>query len=196
MTTATTPTSELDAVNLMLQVIGESPLSSLSDTTVVYAVIAQQVLSETSRAVQSKGWHFNTEENFPLLPDLSTKEINTPLNCLRVDTTGADASTDVVQRGKRLYDRTKHTFQFDKGLKVEMVVLLPFEDLPETARHYIAVRAARIFQARTVGSETLYSFTAQDERDALVNLKKAEGITADHNILTDNWTVARSLQRR
>lgn len=196
MTTATTPTTELDAVNLMLSVVGESPLSSLSGTTVVYAEIAQQVLSEVSRTVQSKGYHFNTEIDFPLLPDTETKFINVPLNCLRVDTSGYDQDTDVVHRGTRLYNRLKHTFQFEKQLLVEMVVLLPFEEVPESARHYIAVRAARVFQARTVGSDALYQFSAQDERDALVSFKNAEGNTADHNILTGSYSVAKILQRR
>lgn len=196
MTTSTTPTSELEAINLMLSVIGESPLSSLADTTVVDAVLARQVLSEVSRAVQTKGWHFNTEKAFPLLPDASTKEINVPLNTLRVVTVYPDQGTDAVHRGKRLYDRQNHTYQFSKGLAVDMVVALPFDELPESARHYVAVRAARVFQARTVGSDTLYAFSAQDEKDALVAFKKAEGVTGNHNMLTGSYSVARILQRR
>jgi len=195
MTTSTTPTSELEAVNLMLSAIGESPLSSLSDTTVVDAVLARNILSEVSRAVQSDGWHFNTETAFPLLPDFTSKEINVPANCLRVVTVYPDEEVDAVHRGKRLYDRKNHTYQFSKGLKVDMVVVLPFEELPETARRYIAVQAARVFQGRSVGSDTLHAFTALDERNALVALKRAEGVTGKHNILTDSWSVARILQR-
>jgi hypothetical protein len=196
MTTSTTPTTELDAVNLMLSVIGESPLSTLLDVTVVDAVMSQQVLSEVSRTVQARGWHFNTEKKYPLLPDAITGEINVPLNCLRVDTTYPDQDTDAVHRGKRLYNRRTHTYQFTKGVMVDMVVVLPFEELPETARHYIAVRAAREFQARTVGSDSLYSFTAQNEKDARSTFIKAEGVTADHNILTGSWSVSNILQRR
>lgn len=195
MTTSTTPTTELEAVNLMLAVIGESPLSSLDDSTVVDAVLARNVLSEVSRAVQTKGWHFNTETEFPLLPDASTKEISVPTNCLRVVTTYPTSDVDAVHRGKRLYDRKNHTYQFTKTVTVDMVVVLPFDELPETARHYIAVRASRVFQARTVGSETLYSFSKQDEQDALTALKKAEGVTGKHNILTGSYSVSRILER-
>jgi hypothetical protein len=46
-----------------------------------------------------------------------------------------------------------------------------------------------------VGSEALYQFTALDEKDALIDLKKAEGITGDYNILSGNPTVSRSLRR-
>lgn len=195
MTTSTTPTTELEAVNLMLSVIGESPISSLSDVSVVDAVLAKQVLSEASRTIQSKGWHFNTEKAFPLLPAVFEKTINVPSNCLRVDTVYPTEDVDAVHRGSRMYDRKNHTYQFDKTLKVDMVVLLPFDELPEAARYYIAVKAARIFQARTVGSDALWQFTATDEKDALTAFKKAEGNTADHNILTGNISVARVLRR-
>jgi hypothetical protein len=77
-----------------------------------------------------------------------------------------------------------------------MVVVLQFDELPETARHYVSVRAARVFQARTVGSQLLYSFTDKDERDALVSLKRAEGVTGKHNILSGSYSVSRILQRR
>lgn len=196
MTTATTPTSELDAINLMLSVIGESPISTLSSITVVDAVLARQILSEVSRAVQSTGWHFNIEKAYPLLPSLPSHEISVPLNCIRVDTVYPDQDVDAVHRGTRMYDRRNHTYAFTKSLKVDMVVALPFEELPESARYYIAVRAARVFQARTVGSDALYQFTAQEEKDARVAFKKAEGSTADHNMLTDSWSVAQTLQRR
>lgn len=196
MTTVLTPTSELEAINTILSVIGESPISSLSEvSSVADAVTAQSILSEVSRQVQTKGWHFNTEKDFELTPDTFNKEIVIPSNALRVDSMGDDREVDVVQRGHRLYDRVKHTFSFSKSLKCHLVVLLPFTDLPQAARHYITVKAARIFQSRTVGSEALYQFTSVDERDALLDLKRSEGITGDYNILTSNSTVFRSLIR-
>jgi hypothetical protein len=152
-------------------------------------------LSEVSRQVQTKGWHFNTEKDFELSPEAFSKEITIPTNALRVDTSGNSRETDVVQRGNRLYNRTTHTFQFAESLKCEIVVLLPFEDLPQAARHYVTIKAARVFQSRTVGSDALYQFTSIDERDALLDLKRNEGITGDYNILTSNSTVFRSLIR-
>lgn len=196
MATVITPTTELEAINTILSVIGESPISSLADiSSVADAVTAQSILSEVSRQVQTKGWHFNTEKDFELTPDTFSKEITVPSNALRVDTSGDSRETDVVQRGTRLYDRIKHTFQFSASLKCEIVVLLPFDQLPQAARHYVTIKAARIFQSRTVGSEALYQFTSLDERDALLDLKRNEGITGDYNILTSNPTVFRSLIR-
>jgi hypothetical protein len=196
MTTVLTPTTELEAINTILSVIGESPISSLSEiSSVADAVTAQSILSEVSRQVQTKGWHFNTEKNFELSPEAFSKEIVIPTNALRVDAMGSDRLLDVVQRGSRLYNRETHTYIFESSIKCDLVILLPFTDLPQAARHYVTIKAARVFQARTVGAEALYSFTAIDERDAMADLKRAEGITGDYNILTGNSSVYRTLIR-
>lgn len=187
--------TELEAVNLILSVIGEAPLSSLAEVSgSADAVLAYQVLNEVNRAVQSHGWHFNTEGNYKLTPEISTGEIILPGNCLRVDTMGIDAGLDVVQRGSSLYDKTNRTYRFSKAILTEMVLLLDYSELPQTARHYVAVRAARVFQNRAVGSETLFNFSARDEQDAKNDLKRTEGITGDYNFLTGS-AVARVLDR-
>jgi hypothetical protein len=196
MSTVLTPTTELEAINTILSVIGESPISSTSEiSSVADAVTAQSILSEVSRQVQTKGWHFNTDKEITLSPDTYSGEITVPTNCLRVDSSGADREVDVVHRGTKLYDRKNHTYKISKQIVVDMVVLLPFTELPQAARHYITIKAARIFQSRTVGSDALYQFTTLDERDAMIDLKRAEGITGDYNILTGNPTVFRSLRR-
>ena len=193
---ALTLTSELDAVNIMLGTIGESPISSLdSSTGVADAVIARQTLSEVAIQVQEEGWHFNVEAKFVLTPSSDTGEIYLPTNCLEVDTSGPDAQLDVAMRGRKLYDRTNHTFIFSKSITTEMVLMLEFEELPQAARHYITVRAARVFQQRVIGSETLGTFTERDEVRARTALKRFEAKTADYNILTSNYGVMRVLDR-
>jgi hypothetical protein len=193
---ALTLTSELDAVNIMLGTIGESPISSLDASTgVADAVIARQVLSEVAIQVQEEGWHFNVDTNFTLTPSSDTGEIFLPANCLEVDTSGPDAQMDVAMRGRKLYDRVNHTFVFTKSIKAELVLMLEFDELPQAARHYITIRAARVFQQRVVGSDTLGSFTERDEVRARTALKRFEAKTADYNILTSNYSVMRVLDR-
>lgn len=189
------PTTELDAVNTMLSAIGEAPVNSVEDNGVVDAVMARQILRDTSRSVQARGWHFNTEKNFPLTPTYPDKEIRLPASLLRIDTVMGDSIVDVVQRGSRLYDRRNHTYTFDRPLRVDMVVYLPFEEVPEVARQYITLRASRIFQERTVGSGELSRFASVEEAKALSALHEFESDTADYNILTDNYSVARVLER-
>lgn len=188
-------TTELEAINSMLTTIGESPVSSVDNNGVVDAAIAYQILQEVSREVQGRGWHFNTEVNFPLVPRYSDKNIVLPDNTMEVDSTEEDWDIDVVQRGDRLYNRKEHTFKFDKTLKATLIIQLPYEELPQYVRNYISVRAARIFQKRTVGSAELDGFTSQDEVRALVNLEDAEARTADYNVFNGNQSILRVLDR-
>lgn len=190
------PTTELQAVNSMLYTIGESPVSSVADNGVVDAATALSTLQEVSREVQARGWHFNTEEGYRLMPTYPDGEIRLPDNVLRVDAVVNGArDLNVTSRGKRLYNKKNHSYRFKKAVTVNMVVLLDFEDLPEFARGYIGTRAARIFQTRTVGSAELNSFSANDEARALVQLEEAEAETADYNILSGNSGVAEILYR-
>jgi hypothetical protein len=192
---APTLTSELDAVNTMLSTIGESPINSLDDISgVVDAVIARSVLNEVLVQVLEESWHFNTDTNYTLSPDNDGFIYLAP-NVIQVDTTGQDELFDVAMRGSRLYDKENHTYQFTKSIQTNLTYILPFEELPQAARHYITIRAARVFQTRVVGAVTLHAFTETDELRARASLRKFEGNTADYNILTGNYSVMRVLDR-
>jgi hypothetical protein len=190
-----TQSTELEAINLMLSAIGESPINTLEDNGVVDAIMARQILDSTSREVQSRAWHFNSENGVTLTPIYPSNYIPLPPNCIRVDTTKGDQQRDVIQRGLWLYDKDNHTKQFTKALIVDMVILLPFDELPESARQYITIRSARVFQERIVGSSELSQFTQGDELRSLVVLKEAEAETSDLNILTGSQSVSKIWRR-
>lgn len=183
MTTATTPTTELEAVNTMLSCIEEAPVVSLDDTGLVDVATARAVLSEVSRAVQKSGWKFNREADYPLVRDIDGN-IPVPANVMKLKAAEEYRDRKITTRGTRLYDLKNHTYVFTEDLKVDVVFLLSFEELPEAARHYITVRAARVFQTRVLGSETLQKFHEDDEGMALIDLNEAEGDTGDYNIFT------------
>lgn len=189
------PTTELEAINTMLSTIGESPVNTVEDTGNVDVVIARQILQSVSREVQARGWHFNTEKNYNITPN-SDGYLVLPTTVLKVDTVYPDDSKDVVVRGSKLYDRENHTYVFTDAVKVDMTVLLTFDELPEVARNYVTIRASRIFQERVVGSDTLQAFNSQDEARAMVSLMEYEADTADLNILSGNYSVYRILGDR
>jgi hypothetical protein len=186
-------TSRLDAVNTILTACGEQPVNSLDGTT-ADAANAETILDEIVREVQAEGWHFNTEDAVVLTPDTSGN-ISLPTNVCRVDASQSDLTqVDAVQRGTRLYNRGTHTYTFSKPFTAELVYLLPFEELPETARRLIAVRAARVFHARFIGSEVEHRFTEEDESRARMALKSSDIANSDPNIFTTNpafWQVRR-----
>jgi hypothetical protein len=196
MTLATTPMTVLEAVNVLLGSIGEAPISSLNGITAVDAITAKSILSEVSRDVQSRGWHFNTEENFLLEPTQPHNYIYLPADTLEVDTNKSQRGHDVVMRGNRLYDRGNRTYEFTGAVRVDLTRLLPYEDLPQSARQYIAVRAARVFQARVLGSQTLNEFTETAESEAWVHLFKHDARQADRNIGTGSSMMLNTIHRR
>ena len=190
----TTPTTELDAVNVMLTSIGESPVNTLG-SGLQEAEIAEVVLDNVSRDVQSAGWHFNTEIRYTLNRNV-VNEINLPANVIKVDKSSLlrDYELDVVERGRKLYDRIGNTYTFSKDIEVNMVVLLSFDEIPEVARRYITLRAARTYQQRIIGNDTLSKMLAMDEQQAFVSLREAEAEVSDYTIF-DNYDTYRALDR-
>ena len=191
---AMTPTSELDAVNQMLVSIGEAPVNVLN-SGLQEAEIAQTTLTNVSRDVQSQGWYFNTELRYTLNRD-TNNEINLPNNCVKIDRTQVyrDYDTDVVERNRKLYDRVKNSYVFDENLVVNMTVLLEFNELPEVARRYITLKAARMFQDQTVGAQELHGYQLDDEQFAYIRLREAESESMDYNVF-DNYDTYRVLDR-
>ena len=192
------PTTELGAVNTMLSVIGESPINSLEGDLPADALVAQQVLGEVCREVQSKGWYFNTEHEYPLTPD-ENGEIAIPSNAVHVD---PDLSINVgiaaVPRGTKLYNLNDHNYVFNGKIYADIVFLLAFTEIPQAARHYITIRASRKFHDRVVGSGTLHDFSEKDELDALTKLQHEDSKQADRTIFGRNilsgWDVARTIR--
>lgn len=173
-------TTKLEAVNTILSVIGEAPINTLSPPGFPAASMALAVLEEVNRAVQTQGWNFNTETDVELTPDVN-QEILLPDNILDIDSI---EGRNLVERQNKLYDKDENTFLFDDPVKVEWKLLLDFEEIPEAARHYITIRAARVFQNRQVGSEVLNSFTEQDELKAMVGIRRYQTRSLDSNLLT------------
>ena len=189
-----TPTTRLEAINLMLSVIDEAPIHSLEVTGLADADVAQQILHEHLRALQTRRWNFNFEQEYTLAID-GSGFITTPLNALFVDVSDCEGAIDATTRGGRLYDRKNHTYVFTKSLKCDIQFFLEYEDLPEAARYYVAVAAAHAFQGRIQGSTTAYRFTSESVATAWLSLMEAEGEEDDSNILSGSYSVARVLLR-
>lgn len=181
--------TELEAVNILLTTIGEAPVNTLTGNQVTDVSIANQVLNEVSREVQSQGWHFNTEQRVPLTPN-SNSQIPIPANVSRIDTPYFNA----VVKSEKLFDLTERSYTFTDVVYADIVYYQDFVELPDVAKRYITVRAARIFSDRMLNSETIHKMTSRDEELALINLREYEGDTADFNMM-DSYSVARVLNR-
>ena len=193
--TATAMLSELEALNMMLTAADEAPVQSISQPGHLPLSIAKAVLDDTNRTVQSVGWAFNTEYAFPLTKDVTGKIAVAP-NTLARDVDDKWTTVDPVQRGAWLYDRKAHSFTFTSDLTATVTLLLPWGDLPQAARQYIAIRAARSFQVRMQAGDAVYKLTEGEEQAALLALQAFEADAADANFLTDSYSVASVLAGR
>ena len=176
-------TTELECINIMLAAIGEAPVNSLTGTVPVDVRLAQSTLTEVNKQVQAEGWSFNTEIDVTLTRNASNN-IVLGTDVLRVDAQTHDhPSIDPIQRGLKLYDRKKNTFVFDEDLKCTVVYFRSFDELPEQARSYMTIKAARIFVDRLVSDQSLRTYTQEDEIRARSVLMETDLSNADHNIL-------------
>jgi hypothetical protein len=176
-------TTELSAVNVMLSLMGNSPINSLSTPYGADVAQARNLLGEVSLDVQTEGFQFNTEEDYTLVRDANNK-IPVPTNAIAIDAK-TDWSSDVVFRAGYLYDRKNHTDVFDHDVHCEITFAFAFDELPETMRRYVMIAAARKLQVRFLGSEQQEAFTRDDETRARVRMLQDQGNTADVNIFAD-----------
>lgn len=180
--------SKLEAVNIILDSIGEAPVSSL-ESGLPDAEAAETKLNEINKSVQAKGWHQNTEKNLKLSPD-DNGNILVSSNYLRVDTTQSSKGINVAPRTFQaklmLYNIKKQTYVFTQPLYCDVILLLTFEDLTLELSNYIAYRTARKFQESQMQSTTLDGFTVRSEMECYAALLDSETENEDTNILTDN----------
>ena len=69
-------------------------------------------------------------------------------------------------------------------LAADVIWLLPWDDVPEAYNRWVTIRAARIFSDRSLGSEALFKYTKEDEKDAQAELERIEMEQEQSNMLT------------
>ena len=180
MALAYTPTSELEAINIMLSLIGEQPVNTL-EGTYTEALLARTALHTKSREIQKIGLQCNSEEEYTLNPTVDGYYM-VPSDALRINP--SELGLDVVWRGDKLYDRYEHTYTFTtSSMDVDVVFFLPFTSLPESARFYITIAAGRRFAEDVIGSSDIAAFTEDDEMKALTQLMQDEADMDDTTLL-------------
>lgn len=173
-------TDQTKAVNILLQTIAEAPVNDIEATESVEVAGALAALMEEALTVQTEGWHFNREEDWPISPDTNS-HILLPTNTLwiaRAYWQAGGSEFKAVERGRRLYNRQDRTYEFDAPVCVDMVVNLDWTDLPEYARRYITLRAGRLFQGRIQGSQIVDRIT-EDELGAALRVIHAREDAAE-----------------
>ena len=181
MATTLQPITELEAINQMLGAISEAPISTLAVSGDLNVSVAIQMLYDVSREVQNVGYNFNTEDRYPI--SLTTdNELLVPSNALLSELADDFRDMSVTARGQRLYDKKNHTYIFDKSIKMNLVLFLAWELLPQPARQYITIKAARRFQRRMLGDDLVDGLTGQEEMESKAQLQDADATASQYNL--------------
>ena len=175
--------TELSAVNSILGSIGQSPVTDLNFTNPEIEFI-YNLLKESNVEVQSEGWVYNREDHYPFTPD-ANKHISVPSNVLRMDVCEEEVyrTTDVVKRDGKLYNKVKHTYEFDEPLDMNVVWLFPFEDLPQPFKRLIVAKASTRAAVQLVSNPTLVQLLGQQEAYTRAIVLEYECNQGDHNFL-------------
>jgi len=178
-------TSFLQAVNRVLQMLGEAPVNSLQGQFGL-AKQAEDSLNDVSRTLQTEGWSFNTDLEKTLERN-SSNEIELSSNVSRVVVDNLEyPDIDVVQRGDKLYDRRNNRYTFDEDLIVDMTTILEWDFLPEHARQYITIKAGRQLQEAIIGSSDLTKLNLTQELEARSAFLEEETSKTEHSMLRGN----------
>ena len=176
------PMTELQAVNMLLAAIGEAAVSSLETATTVEVTQAKNLLSNTNRAIQQKGWHFNTEWDVVMTLDL-TSRVPIASNVLSIMIPNKLTTLRGREGSPFLYDLENNTFTFGSAPNNAVTItLLDFVDTPHTFRQYVTVRSARIFQDEIIGQVSAEQINRIEESEAYADLLDDETDRAGYNV--------------
>ena len=176
--------SELNMVNDSLIAVGETPFveGTLVDMLPIGSdgEVSKRIIRTTMIEVQSRGWYFNTDYDFTLIPD-SHGFITMPPNTLRLDF-GFSEGNRYAEKNGQIYDYLNQTFIIEEPIVADVVWLVDYAELPAEAYEYISSRSARKAQQRIIGSPETDSFTVRDEADAFTNLMRRQLQSQDYSI--------------
>ena len=189
------PLSTLDAVNVVLQARGERPTAQLGASARSAAREAEDALASQSSIVQGQGWNFNTDHSVELVPNTSG-EILLPEGLITFTPERIPTGSRPVDRGGRLYDSGNNTYVFSGPVTATLLFLLPFTDLPQPARWYIALSAAYEYGNRSVPGSPSLRPTEGQVIAAKARLEQNDLNTGPSNLRTTNPHFRRMRRRR
>lgn len=182
--------NELDVVNACLQSMGRAPINSLAGGSPIITS-AQASLRTALMEEQAIGWWFNRE--------LVTLTANTdgqyycPADTL--DLTTDENPPWLSTRGSRLYDnRIGDYFKSTGNITVDLVRLIPLDDLPYQAQRLVQCAAVLNFQRSFDADDQKIKTVTQDYGKALGLLRAAHIRAVKANMLY-NGESGRRMQR-
>ena len=173
----------LDAVNSILSSINEDGVNSLVDLEDTDAINALNMLKEVNRTFQSRGWSFNTFENFTLNVDVMNHKIQWPDNVLSI----ISEDYNVVKQNGYVYDIDNQTYVFPADIQATVVLFMDFSSIPVSAQEYVIAKASSKFSNRYLGDDSLSKMLLQREQEAWSYFNEYEHLAEPANMLENTY---------
>lgn len=167
---------ELEALNMLLRLIGSSPVNAI-DTAHPDAANARATLDRIRKSTQKSGWWFNTDYSVTFQPD-ENKEIRIPK-----EVSTAVFNDRYVVRGKKLYDKYNQTFQFTDNVTANKTIRrLDWDDMPESVQLYCSYYAGAQFVRDEIEDQVKKSDLERDAGLAMLDVKKEHLEQGQYNV--------------
>lgn len=187
--------SKLQAINEMLLLSGESPVSSLDGSAGVDTSIAEQILDQKTIDAQARGLANNLtvrtltsdSQGVILLPsDVMSADMLTHVESDRDDVVYARVSTRGWEQGApymyNLTDDTKY-FTASTDFDVEVIIQVSWEDMDTPVQKDITTQASRQYQMLSQGDGAVDGYLSQLEAFYGAKAKGADVRAKGYNTL-------------
>ena len=208
--------TKLQAINEMLLLSGESPVSDLDGSSGVDTSVAETILDQKTIDAQARGLANNLTIR-TISPDASGK-LYVPADCLsatmltavssarsnsggipvqlaRVTTRGWENVPNTAAYFYNLTDGTD-VFPTDHDYDIEVILDVSWEDMDTPVQKDITTQAARQYQMLTQGDGAVDSYIAQLEQFYGAKSKGADMRSKDYNIFNMNPLARRAIDRQ
>lgn len=149
------------------------------------AELADVAIEEAKVELLSKGFIFNTDTEWQLIPDV-TDTIVIPYGALSVDATSS--SSDYIAKDNKLYNKSTHDFKFTEVVTADIIWNIDFDDLPSHAQVVIVNMAKEKLYLRAIGIDETLTVLRQDTIMSHSVLIREEMGLGDYSIYDDGAT--------
>lgn len=169
--------NELEAINMLLRLIGSSPVNSKS-TPHPDVANARTTLDRIRNQAQRRGWWFNIAYNVYMEPN-DRGEVVIP------DTWTTVVLDDraLVKRGNKVFHTVNRTFLFqDKVLAKRIVEILDWDDMPGIMQEYCAYFAGSQFVRDELEDPQKSASLDQSAAQTLIDVRKQDLEEGQYNM--------------
>ena len=168
---------ELETLNMLLRLIGSSPVNSLQ-TDHPDAANAKSTMARVSKRIQRRGWWCNIDYNITLQPDTAGKvTVGEEISSLIAD------NHHYILRGRTMYDNLLQTAIFTENVLINRQVrTLAWDDMPQVMQETVAYSAAAEFVRDELEDPQKEQSLKEEAGKSYLDLKKQELEEGRYNI--------------